>query len=127
MKQSQLHYLTTTLKAWQASQPRFKRGRLLAVLTVALLTFSATAVIQNGGFETGDYSGWTVAGNAWGNHPTNTDMGVGIAGWNGNYCALSRINGEEQIGTLHSDNLTLLSGEHVDFLIGGWRSMNVPA
>jgi len=106
---------------------RVSTSHLLAVLTVALLASTAFADIQNGGFESGDYTGWTVSGNAWGSHPTNTDMGVGIAGWNGNYCALSRINGENQTGTLRSANFTLLSGERVDFLIGGWRSVNVPA
>jgi len=105
----------------------FSTSQLLAVFTVALISLSATADILNGGFESGSYTGWTVTGNAWGNHPTNTDMGVGIAGWNGNYCALSRINGEDQTGTLQSDNFILLSGERVDFLIGGWRSVNVPA
>ena len=49
------------------------------ISTAALLTLTATADIQNGGFESGDYSGWTTSGTAWGNHPTNTDMGVGIA------------------------------------------------
>ena len=97
------------------------------VIATLFLTLTATAEIINGGFETGNYSGWTTSGNAWGNHPTNTDMGVEIAGWNGNYCALSRINGEDQVGTLKSDNFTILSGERIDFLIGGWRSANIPA
>ncbi len=97
--------------------------KFFVICIAILLTSSATAEIINGVFETGNYTGWTTTGNAWGNHPTNTDMSVGIAGWNGSYCALSRINGEDQVGTLQSDNFTLLSGERVDFLIGGWRAV----
>ena len=95
------------------------------ISTAALLTLSVSAEIQNGGFENGDYSGWTAMGTAWGSAP-QTDTWPS-SGFEGTYLANSFFAGESETGTLQSDNFSLQSGFCVDFLIGGWRSVNVPA
>lgn len=45
----------------------------LFLLTTAFQAQSSTQYIVNGGFETGDFTGWTV---------TNTIIGLGSGGWN---------------------------------------------
>src|SRR5262245_60755082 len=41
----------------------FKRAAVLAGLCVAAAGFASAQVVVNGGFETGDFTGWTQFGN----------------------------------------------------------------
>ena len=109
------------------SQPRFKPGKLLAFFIVALLTLTVNAAIQNGGFESGTLTNWTLTGNgAFGDSPRSTprfgqptegsyyaDSGYDVVGvWD-----------ETNTGVLQSANFTLGSNEVVQFEIGGWSKV----
>ncbi len=74
----------------------------------------------NGGFELGDWSGWTVDGTAFGGVPFDNGQGAGIAGWTGNYYALSRVGGEPATGTLTSETFAFGTTDTISFLVGGY-------
>ncbi len=116
--------LLTNFAAWQA----FTTSRLLSIFVIALLTFRASAEIQNGNFETGVFSPWTVVnGNgAWGNAPTNGSSG-GAAGWQGTYYAQSAGSGswnENTIGTLRSAVFTYPADGKIYYRHGGWSKVD---
>lgn len=93
------------------------------ILSFGGLLATAQAQISNGDFETGDFSGWTVSGTAWGSGPIDNDLGVApaITGWQGTYYANSRATGSETaVGILRSQNFTL--PDQIEFLIGGWSA-----
>jgi|GEM_PF-2900593 len=103
--------------------------KTLLISIVVTLSLTATAAIQNGGFETGDLTAWTLTGNgAFGNSPTTNDLPAphhanqpveGMYYANSGYDA---TNGwvETNTGVLQSANFTLGSNEGVLFEIGGW-------
>ena len=74
----------------------------------------------NGGFELGDWTGWTVDGLAFGSAPFDNAQGVAIAGWTGTYYGLSRAGGEPATGTLTSETITFGTTDTISFLIGGY-------
>lgn len=69
----------------------------------------------NADFELGTLDGWSVTGTAFG-----TEAALRYdAGYEGDYCANSRVTGEPPTGELRSPDFTL-SGRFLSFRIGGW-------
>ena len=84
------------------------------------LEFSAAGGIANGGFETGDVSGWQISGDAF-EVTQDTDWG-----WGGpfNHEGRSHVwgfkrTGDAGTGELRSSAWTICGNPYVDFLIGG--------
>jgi len=81
----------------------------------------------NGGFELGNWTGWVVSGDAFGSVPFDNGQGVSIAGWTGDYYALSRVGGEPATGTLTSETITFEPTDTISFLIGGYSGTSAEA
>jgi hypothetical protein len=101
------------------------KGRRQMFGLIVVLALSAQATLTNPDFETGDYSGWTRTGNAWAGTPSSATWPS--SGFHGSFHANSYFAGESATGTLRSATFTLLPGARVEFLMGGWRSVGVPA
>lgn len=87
-------------------------------LLLALSAASADGVIQNGSFETGDYTGWNiVSGTAFGAGPIDERVFPSIEAWEGRYYVNTFWAGETATGVLRSDPFTL--NGPVFFLLGG--------
>ena len=71
-------------------------------------------------FESGDYAGWTVTGNAFGNAPaTGTLSGQQkVTGHTGKYLVNTFLGGDASVGMLVSDTFTI-ERNYITFLIGG--------
>ncbi len=72
------------------------------------------------GFETGDFSGWTVAGPAFTSVPESTDEGLGIGGWQGKYYACSRKGGQSNTGSIRSLTFSCAPDNHISFIANGF-------
>jgi len=93
------------------------RGLGAAVLFL-LVAPPARADVANGGFETGDFAGWTADSN-W----VVVDNSCGYySGWSGKYWAWSGGKGEPATGVLKSDTF-VLDKQAVHLLISGWASV----
>jgi len=101
------------------------RPLMLFVLWLSTAGLTARAAIANPDFETGDYSGWTRTGAAWGAAPATATWPS--SGFHGLYHANSYFAGEPATGTLRSATFTLTPGARIEFLMGGWRSAGVSA
>jgi len=105
---------------------------LSAIIIVTLFfAFTANADIINGGFETGNLTGWTLSGNgAFGNSPTTNDLPSPLHAnqpVEGMYYANSGYDSsdvwvEANTGILQSAAFTLEANEEVEFYIGGWSA-----
>ena len=82
--------------------------------------------IDNGGFETGDLSGWTVAnGDAW----TDASVSDAQTWWNenipfdqeGTYHLDGWVNGEDKTGSIRSNAFTLSGSGWMKFMLGGGK------
>ena len=71
-------------------------------------------------FESGDYAGWTVTGNAFGSAPaTGTLSGQQkVTGYTGKYLVNTFWGGDASVGMLVSDTFTI-ERNYITFLIGG--------
>lgn len=71
-------------------------------------------------FESGDYAGWTVMGNAFGSAPaTGTLSGQQkVTGYTGKYLVNTFLGGDASVGMLVSDTFTI-ERNYITFLIGG--------
>lgn len=71
-------------------------------------------------FESGDYAGWTVTGNAFGSAPaTGTLSGQQkVTGHTGKYLVNTFLGGDASVGMLVSDTFTI-ERNYITFLIGG--------
>lgn len=71
-------------------------------------------------FESGDYAGWTVTGNAFGSAPaTGTLSGQQkVTGYTGKYLVNTFLGGDASVGMLVSDTFTI-ERNYITFLIGG--------
>lgn len=98
---------------------RFKLLLSVSILAVALSLMPANAAIENGGFETGDFSGWT-ADSTW---VINQDSHIWYSGWQGKYYAWSGRNGEPALGTLKSKPF-VLDRDGVRVMAAGWASIH---
>jgi hypothetical protein len=94
--------------------PRIAIAALLSLLVATPLT----AQITNGGFETGDFSGWTADAN-W---TIARDSRGYYSGWQGKCWAWSGGQGEPATGRLKSKPF-VLDKDGVRLLIAGWNSM----
>jgi hypothetical protein len=65
--------------AWTKGKRRAACFASAAALLLASSSAGATTVV-NGGFESGDLSGWTLTDNAWGGFPPNLPMGSNVYG-----------------------------------------------
>ena len=93
----------------------------LALAAAIMLSFALPlcAGITNGGFETGDFTGWTADSN-W----TIMDNGSAwYSGWHGKYWAWSGGKGEAAVGKLTSKLFTL-DKDAVQIMISGWASIH---
>ena len=91
----------------------------LAILMLILCTMPSFAAIENGGFETGDFTGWT-ADSTW---TINHDSHTWYAGWQGNSYAWSGKNGEPALGILKSKPF-VLDKAGVRLMVAGWTSIH---
>ena len=89
------------------------------LLAWSLISARAAGGPQNGGFETGDFSGWTAAPN-W---VVAEDSRGYYSGWQGNYWAWSGGKGEPATGVLRSKPF-VLDNDAVRLLISGWNSLS---
>jgi hypothetical protein len=79
--------------------------------------YEATGLTGNGNFETGDYTGWTTTGTAWGAGPV---QGNGVTnGKEGAFFADSFLAGEPETGTLRSDSFEV-THNRLRFKMAGW-------
>lgn len=93
-------------------------SRVLSALLALLAVGPAVAGPVNGGFETGDFTGW-VADPTW----VVVDNSCGYyAGWAGKYWAWSGGKGEAAMGVLKSRPF-VLDKPSVRLLISGWGSI----
>ena len=100
----------------------FTKSWLAVFLVVILFPAVSWGVITNGGFETGDFTGWSVEGDAWSvNDEPGADHNQG-AGFEGDYYAESySLAGETATGTITSDPFALSEEQSIlTFLIAGW-------
>jgi len=102
---------------------RRSKTHLTTWFCMVLLSCAAPAMgaplVGSPGFESGDYSGWTVvSGTAWGAGPTDQRGHPSIEAWEGRYYANSYLAGEAAVGVLRSDPFTLQTP--VTFLMAGW-------
>jgi hypothetical protein len=93
-------------------------GLLLIALLGLTCTSQLGAQITNGGFESGDFTGWTAAPN-W---TVAKDSRGYYSGWQGKYWAWSGGRGEPATGKLKSKPF-VLDKDGVRLLIAGWNSM----
>ncbi|MGO4585731.1 GH32 C-terminal domain-containing protein [Arthrobacter sp. 2RAF6] len=86
-----------------------------------------TAGTPLGGFDAGNYDGWTAAGTAFGSAPvTGTLPGqMPVSGWTGAGYANSFNGGDAPTGTLSSPDFTINHG-YLNFLVGGGNHPFVP-
>jgi len=89
----------------------------ILILVSGLSQFVFAEQIENGDFETGDYTDWTITGTAWGSGPT--DSHPHVLGWQDTWFAETWKAGESTTGTLRSDTFELTGA--VNFLIAGWN------
>lgn len=82
---------------------------------------------SNGGFELGDWSGWTVSGTAFGAGPIDVDPVYNRYGFFGRYWADSLQGGEAATGTLTSETFTFGTNDTVSFQMMGWSGYGDPA
>lgn len=83
-----------------------------------LLAAPVCADVVNGGFESGDFTGWTA-------DPTwvlNQDSHIWYSGWHGKYYAWSGGNGEPALGKLTSKPF-VLDKSGVQLMVAGWSSV----
>ena len=98
--------------------------KLILVCIFTFISLTVTAAIQNGGFETGSFTNWTLTGNgAFGDSP-RSELRFNQP-TEGSYYADSGFNAsnewvETNTGVLQSDNFILGPDEVVLFDIGGW-------
>jgi hypothetical protein len=97
--------------------PRTARIAIVA-LGALLVAAPLPAQISNGGFETGNFSGWTADPN-W---TVAQDSRGYYSGWQGKYWAWSGSRGEPATGKLKSKPFALHK-DGVRLLIAGWDSM----
>ena len=88
---------------------RYKNMITSIILLMLSSATGAYAEIVNYGFETGDFSGWTVvSGNAWGiQPPEDHNEHHTITAWDGRYYASTYWAGESATGVLRSDTETI--------------------
>lgn len=92
---------------------RFRMIPIAAAASVALLAAGAQAAIVNGGFETGDFSGWTVVGSTdW----TGVDASVARSGQYGAYF------GEATPGNSISQTFSTVVG--ANYLVEFWLQLD---
>ncbi len=112
-----------------------KKSLIFIIFTITLLTFTATAAIQNGGFEFGTLTGWTKTGTAWDDSPETTNYWPGQqVGFNceGTYFALSRRtppsapDAESATGSLSSTSFSISENHVLSFLICGYSTHFAP-
>lgn len=101
----------------------------ISMLSVSFLgTASASAPIRNimnGNFETGDFTFWTVTGNAF-SVVSDTNWG-----WGGDFNQKGKYHvwgyksaGDAGTGTLQSKGFTVWGGKYIDFLISGGNDLD---
>ncbi|WP_237690782.1 fibronectin type III domain-containing protein [Paenibacillus caui] len=104
----------------------------LAAIFVVSVSFHSTAsasappnTIANGNFETGDFTGWAVNGNAF-SVVNDTNWGGGEDfNHKGTYHVWGYKNaGDAGTGTLQSGSFTVWGGKYMDFLIGGGNDLS---
>lgn len=85
----------------------------------------ADKTIVNPSFESGNYTGWTASGTAFGSNPVRIDKSEGLGDiCEGIFCVNSRIaGGNTATGTLRSANFSLQSVT-IDFLANGFNRRN---
>lgn len=89
-----------------------------AILFILALTLPASAQVENNGFETGDFTGWTADSN-W----VVVDNSCGYySGWHGKYWAWSGGKGEPAMGKLKSKAF-VLNKDRVRVMLAGWNSV----
>ena len=110
-----------------------KKSKFLSAVIIVALFFTClvNADIVNGGFETGNLTGWTLSGNgSFGNSPTTNDLPAphhanqpveGMYYANSGYDS-SDVWVEANTGILQSAAFTLEANEEVEFYIGGWSA-----
>jgi hypothetical protein len=95
------------------------RNLVVPLLAMSLIAARAAVGLQNGGFETGDFSGWTADPN-W---VVAEDSRGYYSGWQGKYWAWSGGKGEPATGVLRSKAF-VLDNDAVRLLISGWNSLS---
>jgi hypothetical protein len=100
----------------QAFQPDKGRANLSPGKTVRLESLTYRSAIENGGFETGDFRGWTSDPN-W--RVDQNSIGA-YSGWQGKFFAFSGAQGEAATGRLKSKPF-VLDNDAVRLLIAGWN------
>lgn len=91
----------------------------LSILALIICAMPSLAAIENGGFETGDFAGWT-ADSTW---TINHDSHTWYAGWQGNSYAWSGKDGEAALGILKSKPF-VLDKAGVRLMVAGWTSIH---
>jgi hypothetical protein len=97
------------------------RSRMLGLAVAAIVTFAAAnpaqAAFVNGGFETGDFTGWTTSSGTLANVVT-TAPGFSVPDWNpteGTYFAYLQAGGGTGVYTLLSQTFAALAGDVLSF------------
>jgi len=92
---------------------------ITAAIACILCLAPASADIQNGGFESGDFTGWTADDN-W---VVVDNPCVYYSGWTGKWWAWSGGKGEPPMGVLKS-SVFVLDKDAVSLQISGWSSIH---
>jgi hypothetical protein len=76
-------------------------------------------------FESGNYSGWTVTGNAFGKEPARGALPPqnDVSGYKGTYLVNSFLNGDASTGTMTSKKF-VINRKYLNYLIGGGSHTN---
>ena len=90
----------------------------LAIPVVAHSSVAEEIIIED--FESGNYDGWSITGDAFGQRPARGTLPrqMEVSGYRGSYLVNSFIDGDKSTGTATSPEFTV-SKPHLAFLIGG--------